>query len=234
VKRLLRSRTAQSLLAWLVTLYVKMLIATLRWRFEGRALADAAILSGDGVIGLFWHGRIAHAMACRRILRDKPRRVMISLSRDGEFIAMAAARLGIPTIRGSAGRQEGVLAKGGAAAFRAAVKTIEGGGAVLVTPDGPRGPRETMQIGAVKLARAGRCPVFLIGLAARPALRFGGWDGACIPLPFSRACLVIDGPLRTPADADGAAMEATRADWQQRMTVAQAQAEARLARVDRR
>ena len=233
MKRVLRSRTAQSLLAWLVTSYVKLITATLRWRFEGRAAADAAIVSGDGVIGLFWHGRIAHAMACRPILRDKPRRVMISLSRDGEFIAMAAARLGIPTIRGSTERREGSVAKGGAAAFRAAVKMIEGGGAVLVTPDGPRGPRETMQVGAVQLARAGRCPVFLMGLAARPALRFGGWDGARIPLPFSRACLVVDGPVRTPVDADGARMEAIRADWEQRMTLAQAQAEARLARTHR-
>ena len=229
MKRLLRSKFAQTLLAWLAASYVDLVTATLRWRIEKHDAADAAIASSDGVIGLFWHGRIAHAMACRTILRDKPRRVMVSLSRDGEFIAMAAIRLGIPTIRGSTERRGAALTKGGAAAFRAAVKVIEGGGAMLLTPDGPRGPREVMQIGAVQLARAGRCAVFVMGLAARPALRFGGWDGARIPMPFSRACLVLDGPLRAPADADGGAMEAIRADWEHRMRRAQTQAEARLA-----
>ena len=33
------------------------------------------------------------------MLAGKPVRVMISLSRDGEFIAMAAERLGVPAIR---------------------------------------------------------------------------------------------------------------------------------------
>jgi len=228
MKSLLRSKAVQSLLAWLISSYVELIIATLRWRFENRGPTDAAMDAPEGLIGLLWHGRIAQGMACRPVMKTKPRRVMISLSRDGEFIAMAAERVGIPTIRGSTGRGDQAPAKGGAAAFRQALKFIRQGGVMLLTPDGPRGPREVMPVGPAQMARAAGCPVFLLGLAASPALALGSWDRGRIPLPFARACLVLDGPLRVPGGADEAEMEAIRGDWQTRMRVAQDRAEALL------
>jgi lysophospholipid acyltransferase (LPLAT)-like uncharacterized protein len=228
VKRLLRSKAVQDCLATLIAAYVELTIATLSWRYENREAADAALGGTDGLIGLFWHGRIVQAMACRPLLGGKPRRVMISLSRDGEFIAMAAEKLGIPAIRGSAGRADGNLAKGGAAAFRRAVAFAREGGVVLITPDGPRGPNEVLPVGSVKLAGAAGCPVFLMGLAARPALDLGSWDRGRLPLPFARARLFLEGPLRAPADADDATLEALRADWQMRLRAAQVRAECAL------
>lgn len=236
MKGLLRSVLVQTLLASLVVWYVELMIATLRWRIEGRAGADAVIASDQGMIVLLWHGRIAHAMASRPILRDKPRRAMISLSRDGAFIARAAERLRIPTLRGSTARRDGGGAleeKGGAAAFRAAMREIAGGGVMLLTPDGPRGPNERLQIGPVHLARAGQCPVFLMGLAATPSLRLGAWDGGRIPLPFARACLVLDGPLFAPASGGAETLETTRAEWQARMCAAQARAERHIGKSSR-
>lgn len=228
MKRLLRSRAVQSLLAWLVAGYIELLITTVRWRFENRANADLAMASPEGLIALFWHGRIAQGMACRPLLADKPRRVMISLSRDGEFIALAAERLRIPPIRGSAGRGEATLAKGGAGAFRQALAFLESGGVMVLTPDGPRGPREILPSGPVQMARAAGCPTFLMSLAARPALALKSWDGARIPLPFARGQVVLEGPLGVAADADEDALEAARADWQRKMRAGQARAEALL------
>jgi len=215
-------------LARLIATYVELIIATLRWRYENREAAEDAMAAPEGAMGLFWHGRIVQAMACRPILKDKPRRVMISLSRDGEFIALAAQRLGIPAIRGSTGKGGQGLAKGGAAAFRQAVALARAGGVVIMTPDGPRGPAEVLTAGTIRLASAAGCPVFLMGLAARPALRLSSWDSARIPLPFARAVLVLDGPLRAPAGASEAALSSMRYDWQTRLRTAQARAEGRL------
>jgi 3-deoxy-D-manno-octulosonic-acid transferase len=229
VKGLIAAPWVQGLLARLIAAYEELVIATLRWRLVDFEPARAAIAADEGLIGLFWHGRIAQAIACRPLLGTKPRRVMISHSRDGAFIALAAERLGIPTIRGSTGRADDALAKGGAVAFRAAVKTIAERGAVLLTPDGPRGPAQVMPTGPVQLARAARCPVFALGLAARPALSFKTWDGARVPLPFARAVLVIAGPFRAPVRMDEHDLEAARANWQEAMNAAQARAEAILA-----
>ncbi len=226
MKGLLRHPAVQAALGWIIAGYIELVIATLRWRMENLEPARAALDGPDGLIALFWHGRIVPAIACRPVLRDKPRKVMISLSRDGQFIALAAERLGIPTIRGSTGR--GGAGKGGATAFRQAMGVVASGGVMIMTPDGPRGPKEVMQVGPVQLARACGRPVFLMGLAAQPAIRLGSWDGGRVPLPFGRAALVLVGPLSLATDADDAGLEAARADWQARLIAAQARAEALL------
>jgi lysophospholipid acyltransferase (LPLAT)-like uncharacterized protein len=228
VKSLFRSPIVQGILGWLVAVYIELIIHTLRWRFENRAPVDEAMASPQGLLALFWHGRIAQALACRPLLSGKPRRVMISLSSDGEFIAKAAELLRIPPVRGSSGGSARKASKGGAAAFREALTFMRSGGVMILTPDGPRGPAEVLPRGAARLAQAAACPVFLMSLAARPALTISSWDRARIPLPFARGQVVLEGPLSPPADASDEALEATRADWQARMRAGQARAEALL------
>jgi hypothetical protein len=232
VKRWLRRPRVQQVLGWLIAGYIELCIATLRWKRENEAAARPALDGPEGLIALFWHGRIVPAIACRPILKDKPRWVMISLSADGEFIALAAERLRIPTIRGSTGKGgpggARKATKGGVEAFRRAMQVLAAGDLMIMTPDGPRGPSEVMQLGPVQLARASGRPTFLMGLAVSPAIRLGSWDKGRVPLPFGRAALVLEGPLIVPANADDAALEAVRADWQDKLRAAQTRAEALL------
>jgi lysophospholipid acyltransferase (LPLAT)-like uncharacterized protein len=228
VKRLWRLPALQGLLAAVTWGYLELVIATMRWRVVNFEAARPVLESPGGGMVLFWHGRLTQAIGCRRLLAAKPRRVMISLSHDGEFIARAVARLGIPAIRGSTGRADRALAKGGGTAFRQAVEFVLGGGILLITPDGPRGPREVLPTGPVRLARATACPVFFMGLAARPAIALASWDLARIPLPFARGCVVIDGPHELAPDAHAGEIEASRQAWEARMTAAQGEAEAFL------
>src|SRR5438270_10836020 len=134
MKRLLASPAVQAALGWLVAAYIELVIATLRWRRDNLEAARPALEGADGVIALLWHGRSVPAIACRPVLGEKPRKVMISLSRDGEFIALAAERLRIPTIRGSTGRGGAKRAgadKGGAVAFREAMAVVASGGVMI-------------------------------------------------------------------------------------------------------
>ena len=229
LRRFIRRKGVQSALAWLISAWIAFALATMRWTFVDREAADAAVASPEGIIGCFWHGRIAMAVVCRRVLKAKPRRVLISRSPDGEFIAQAVERLGFPAIRGSAGRKGKADTKGGASAFRAALRFLGEGGVIAITPDGPRGPNQTMPDGPITLARTAQVPVFLFGLAATPAIQLNSWDRGRIPLPFTRGCVVFDGPFLAPRDADAATLEALRADWQTRLIAAQARAEAILA-----
>jgi lysophospholipid acyltransferase (LPLAT)-like uncharacterized protein len=226
VKTFFRSAPVQATLGWLVAAYIELIIATVRWRFENRAPVDAFMAGGEGAVALFWHGRIAQGMACRPLLADKPRRVMISLSPDGDFISQAADRLRIPPVRGSTGREG--ASKGGMRAFRESLTFLRSGGIMILTPDGPRGPRETLPIGPVQMARAAGCPAFIMSLAASPAITLGSWDKARIPLPFARGQVVLEGPLRLPDDAGAESLEAVRADWEARMRDGQARAEVLL------
>jgi len=229
VKRFIRSALVQRLLSMILSGYIDLALATMRWRFVDAEAADKVVHSPEGLIGAFWHGRIALAVVCRRVLKHKPRRVLISLSRDGEFIARAVERLGFPAIRGSAAKKGKGADKGGAGAFRQALKFMSDGGCLAITPDGPRGPNQVMQEGVVTLARAAGVPVFVFGLAVDRAITLNSWDKGRLPLLFSRGCVVFDGPFRAPRDADAEMQEALRRAWQDRLNAAQARAEAILA-----
>lgn len=236
MKRLLRSPAVQFLLAGLAAGYLRLLMATLRWRVEGLEAQARLLAAPEGVIVLFWHGRIVPAAASLAQLGDKPRYALISLSRDGAFIARAAEWIGAPTIRGSTAKfgakvakdGSGALSKGGAQAFWALLQKVQGGAIALVTPDGPRGPNQRMSEGVVRLAKLSGAPVMLVGYDSAPAIAAGSWDAARIPLPFARAALVADGPLYVAADADEAAVEAARKDWETRLVAAQGRAGALL------
>src|SRR5690606_10006551 len=110
--RPLRSPIVQAVLAWLFAGWVRLCVATIRWTSENAAAAEEARKGGDGVVIAFWHGRLALAPAGRPAIGDLPVRGVISLSRDGEFIARAMARLGFPAIRGSSAKAGTAKAKG--------------------------------------------------------------------------------------------------------------------------
>ena len=228
MKRFLRLGTVQSILAFLLTAYVLIVQATMRWRFDQSDLVLSEMAKPEGGMLFFWHGRIALAVTCRRLIRGRPFRPMISLSPDGEFISKTAAWLGYPPIRGSTARRPGQASKGGAGAFMEAIDFIAAGGGVIITPDGPRGPGEIMQAGPIVLARRAGTRVFLAGIAARPAIRLKTWDQTRLPLPFSRGVAIMEGPLYAPAEADHGEMEALRVDWQARLIALGARAEAML------
>lgn len=228
MKWLMNTRAGQIALSYILSFYIDFALFTMRWRYENRGPADAAVAAPAGIVACFWHGRITLGVVGRRVLKKKPRRVLISMSRDGDFIARTVERLGFPAIRGSAGK--GSLSKGGARAFIRAVRFMKDGGVLAVTPDGPRGPNQVMPDGPVHLARMAGVETFVFGLAAQPAIQLNSWDKTRLPLPFSRGCLVFDGPFPVPPmDADPEAIEAIRLEWQTRLNIAQARAEAILA-----
>ena len=83
--------------------------------------------------------------------------------------------------------------------------------------------------GALQMARRTGAPVFLMGIAAAPALQLKTWDQVMIAAPFGRGVVVWDGPFRAPADADEAAIAALGADWSARLSAATRRAEALVA-----
>jgi lysophospholipid acyltransferase (LPLAT)-like uncharacterized protein len=137
-------------------------------------------------------------------------------------------RHNMPPIRGSKAKK-GKAAKGGAAAFRESLDLLAAGGILVVTPDGPRGPAEQMAAGTVRLARRTGAPVFLLGLAAHPALRLNTWDRTKLPRLWGRGCILWDGPYRCPPDASEADMERLSAQWGAALTAACARAQAAIA-----
>ena len=228
MKALLRSDGVQALLGWLLGTYLKLILHTVRWRHENLACVEPALADDTaGAIALFWHGRIPLCLATAPQWWRKRTRCLISPSADGEFIAQALAMSGFPAIRASSAKPgDTAKARQAVTAIREAVAWVKGGGALIITPDGPRGPNEIIAAGALQIARRSGQPIYLMGIAARPAwVLTGTWDQVMFAAPFGRGAVVWDGPLFVPQDADAAVIAGLATDWSARLSMATRRAE---------
>jgi lysophospholipid acyltransferase (LPLAT)-like uncharacterized protein len=87
-------------------------------------------------------------------------------------------------VRGSSSRR-------GAVALLELSGKIEDGYDVIVTPDGPRGPRYQLGPGVIFLAEKTGAPIMPIEIQYSRAIRLGTWDRFEIPLPFSRVDVTL-------------------------------------------
>ena len=234
MKGLLRNAGVQAVLGWLLGSYLRVILATVRWRHENLACVEPVLAGDSGAIALFWHGRIPLCLATAPQWWRKQTRAFVSPSADGEFIAQALAMSGFPAIRiSSAKKGDSAKARQAVAAIREAVAWVQGGGALVVTPDGPRGPNEVIAPGALQIARRSGQPVFLMGIAASPAFQMKTWDKIMWAAPFSRGAVVWEGPLFVPSDADETEVARLVGDWSARLSAATRRAEALVGRIDR-
>jgi lysophospholipid acyltransferase (LPLAT)-like uncharacterized protein len=231
VKKLLRSDRVQAFLGWILGSYIRLILNTVRWRHENLECVEPVLGGESGAIALFWHGRIPLCLATAPQWWRKRTRAFVSPSADGEFIAQALAMAGFPAIRvSSAKKGDSAKARQAVAAIREAVTWVAEGGALVVTPDGPRGPNELIAPGAVQIAKRSGQPVFLMGIAANPAIQANTWDEVMFALPFGRGAVVWEGPLHVPPDADDAVIAHLIVDWSARLSTATRRAEALVGR----
>jgi lysophospholipid acyltransferase (LPLAT)-like uncharacterized protein len=227
LKALLRSNAVQATLGWILGAYLRLVLATVRWRHENLEAVEPVLAGQSGAIALFWHGRIPLCLSVAPQWWRKNTCAFISPSADGEFIAKALAMSGFPAIRvSSAKKGDATKARQAVAALREAVTWVSDGGALVITPDGPRGPNEVIAPGALQIAKRSGQPVFLMGMAARPAAQLDTWDKVMFPAPFGRGAVVWDGPLFVPADAGEAEIAGLVENWSGRLSAATRRAEA--------
>ena len=74
---------------------------------------------------------------------------------------------------------------------------------MAITPDGPRGPAEQVQPGAVAAAQHAGVPLLPIGARPSSAWWLGSWDRMCIPKPFARVEIEYSAPIEVGPGKDG-------------------------------
>jgi lysophospholipid acyltransferase (LPLAT)-like uncharacterized protein len=179
-----RRRLGQALAANAGHGLVAALARTWRFETEGEERFEAA-LADTGCLITLWHGRLL--MGVQRFAH-REFRVLVSHSGDGEMMHRLLGSFGYGTIRGSS-------SKGAPRAVREMLQGLKDAPAVVITPDGPRGPRHSMNPGLAWLAQASGRPVVPFGFACDRAWRFNSWDKACMPKPFAKVRLHYGEPL---------------------------------------
>lgn len=193
MKRVLRHRIVQALLARLLGLYLAFALATTRWRFEGIDHI-APLTAGSPAIVAFWHRRLPLMPILWLRARREPRvrgiwriHVLVSRHVDGRFIGDVISRFQVGVVHGSS-------SSGGAAGLRSMLRLLRAGDLVVITPDGPRGPAGEAAPGVAQLAELADVPVLPCAAQTSRHWALRSWDRMLVPKPFGRG-VVVCGPL---------------------------------------
>lgn len=160
--------------AWLIRVFGVIL----RLETRGGEIVDGLYREGKHVIIAFWHGR---QLIMPLAYRGSEAHILISQHRDGELINQIVTRFGLRSVRGSTTR-------GGVQALRQMIRLGRSGVDLAVTPDGPKGPREVVQLGVIQLAKVTGLPIvpltFGCGKKKSSAVGTGSWsrtrqEGGC-------------------------------------------------------
>lgn len=185
LRRWLTARVGPTLVRWLAWTWRIEVVAPERWTGLVEARQAYVLLSWhESLLPVLWHHRRRGIAA------------LVSEARDGQYLARLAELLGYRLIPGSSTR-------GGVKALKGAIRALEDGVPVGLTPDGPRGPRRVVKPGVIAAAGRGQAVILPVHAEARPAWRARSWDRFLVPPPFARVRLAYGEPFRVEAGRSG-------------------------------
>ena len=206
----LKHRMLSGLAAFLASWLMRAMFATCRVEMLSPEKEDKYFGGGLPAIGVTWH-----RAAIYFLYYFGPRRaaVMISRSKDGEYLARFAAKMGIVPVRGSSQR-------GGFQALLEMAELLNTGEVkyAATVADGPRGPRYHAKKGMISLACRTGLPLIPLAWSSDRVWVFKkAWDRTMVPKPFAKIKILAGRELRYPDDMTPAQMEGARAELEQEL-----------------
>jgi lysophospholipid acyltransferase (LPLAT)-like uncharacterized protein len=158
-------------------------------------------------IYVFWHEYILIPLYLRG---HCDLAMLLSRHRDADVLERVAYHLGFDCVRGSTNR--------GSAAALLEMSRRGKHMHLTITPDGPRGPRRTLAVGAVYLASSLGLPIVPLGFGVDKVWRANSWDRHAVPHPFSQARGVMGPAISIPSGIDRDQLESHRQRVEQLLT----------------
>ena len=182
-------------LAFLATCLIRLWAKT----FRVEVVDPHGFLSSerDGArIAAIWHNRLLFVAPLAPGSLRRNSSVLISASRDGEYVSTIIRFFGLNVVRGSSSR-------GGVKAFLEMLGILgQANHNLVLTVDGPRGPMYEPHHGVIGLAQKSGVPIVAVSLNSERHWTLKSWDHMQIPLPFSKVRYVFGKPFYVAADID--------------------------------
>jgi len=162
---------------------------------------DPAVRGFQGpAIYVVWHEYLA-LPPCNR--RGCDVTMLLSQHRDAHWLSEMISQFGFKTVRGSTSR-------GGVKAILQITREFRNT-SLVITPDGPRGPRRELSSGCIYIASLLGVPIVPLGCGFdRPWRNKRSWDTFAIPRPSSRARIVLGPPIYVPRKVSKEQIESIR------------------------
>jgi lysophospholipid acyltransferase (LPLAT)-like uncharacterized protein len=191
------------LAAFVGTWLMKGLLATCRVELLNKEILEGICSSRLRVVGATWHRTAIYFLYFFRHVKPA---IMISRSKDGEYLARFVENMGGVAVRGSSQH-------GGHEALDEMAEALTSGKcpSAATVADGPRGPRYKAKKGMIALAqRTGMPLATLMWSADRAWVLRKTWDLTMIPKPFAKIKLKAGKVFNYPPEMSSSEMEKAR------------------------
>ncbi len=187
----------RNIICWLIAKYLYLVYITSRWDIKNLELLCEMQANG-AFIPIMWHNRIAmpiFAWGNEKALLT----ILVSGHKDGIFVSKSLGNLGANSIS--------IPPKTSAAgAIKRMVKLLKSGNPIVITPDGPRGPRFIMKNGAIIASKLSKAPIILVTYSISRRKIINSWDKFIGPLPFAKGIIAFSKVQQLPIKADAKAI----------------------------
>ena len=186
LKRFSKTSAGQKLIGFLFYFITKLISLSIRWEYFEQSKKSKIFDNRYKYIFCCWHNKLflgPHLLPRNRVIN-----ALQSSHSDGMITSLAFQYLGMNVILGSS-------KKGGMQAFRKMVKSLQLGESIAITPDGPKGPKEKVKDGIIKLAQMTNTPIIPLVWATRKFKIINSWDNFVLPYPFSKGIYSFGKPI---------------------------------------
>ena len=187
-KKILKNIITQNILGFICYLYIAFVKISCKIHYDNENFPKHYWIHKKPFILAFWHSHLMMIGYSWKI--NKKINILASGHSDGRFGAIIGKYLNLNNIQTSK--------KNSNLSLRPIFKILNDKNYIGITPDGPRGPKEEVSEGIIKIAKAANVPIIPLGFYSSKNFKLKSWDSFLITLPFSRCSFVWGEPLIIP------------------------------------
>ena len=185
-KKLLKNFFIQNILALIASAYIYLVRYTSIIQIKNSKEILKLWENGQPFILAFWHSQLM--MVNFSWKSEKKLNILASGHSDGRFGALIAKYLNANNIPTSNSQKK--------ISLRPIFELLNNKNYIAITPDGPRGPKEKVSEGIIKIASKTSTIIIPIGFWSSKNFSLNSWDSFLITLPFSKCCFVWGNPIK--------------------------------------
>jgi len=187
-KKIFKNIIIQKILGIITALYILFVKATSRIIIENKDSPLKYWNSKEPFILAFWHNQLMTISFSWSI--KKKINILASGHSDGRFGAIVGNYFNLNNIPTSNIEKN--------ISLRPIFKILKNNNYIGITPDGPRGPKEKVSEGIIKIAKSSNVPIIPIGYWSSHNFSLNSWDSFLITLPFSKLSFVWGDAINIP------------------------------------
>ncbi len=187
-KKIIKNFFIQKFLALIVVIYIFIVKVTSTTNYENIDIPKYYWKNNKSFILAFWHNQLLTISFAWK--NEKKINILASGHSDGRFGAIVGKYFRLNNISTSK------LSKG--ISLRPVFEILNSKNYLGITPDGPRGPKEKVSEGIIKIAKISKTPIIPIGFWSSKNFTLNSWDSFLITLPFSKCNFVWGEEITIP------------------------------------